>query len=98
MKRYTRVPLEVTAYKYEVGKGMEDGFRLFSEVITTAGLSTEHLVKITRPDGTIVCPYVENHRGLIFIAEGDYIICEGENEKHVCGEDSFADRFQPIDD
>jgi hypothetical protein len=98
MQKYTRVPLEVTAEKYEIGKGMEDGFRLLSHVVTNDGLNTEKIVKITRPDGTIVCPYVHNRRGLCFICEDDYIICEGENEKHVCGADRFPDRFKPVEE
>ena len=54
MKKYTRVPFEVTAVKYEVGQGMEDGFRLLSQVVTNEGLNTENLVKITREDGSMV--------------------------------------------
>ena len=29
-----RIPLESEVDKYEVGKGMEDGFELFSDVVT----------------------------------------------------------------
>ena len=29
-----RIPLESEVDKYEVGKGMEDGFGLFSDVVT----------------------------------------------------------------
>lgn len=93
MKKYTRAPLEVTAAKYEIGKGMEDGFRLLAQVVTNEGLNTEKIVKITRDDGSVVCPYVQNRRGLVFIREDDYIICEEGNEKHVCGADRFAQRF-----
>jgi hypothetical protein len=97
MSKYTRIPLEVTAEKYAVGKGMEDGFRLLSQIVTNDGLNTDKIVKITRPDGTIVCPYVQNRRGLVFIEEDDYIICETDNEKHVCGADRFSERFQAIE-
>ena len=97
MKKYTRVPLEVTAVKYEIGKGMEDGFRLLSQVVTNDGLNTEKIVKITREDGSIVCPYVQNRRGLVFIRENDYIICEDGNEKHVCGEDRYPERFKTVE-
>ena len=97
MKKYTRAPLEVTAMKYEIGKGMEDGFRLLSQVVTNEGLNTDHIVKIEREDGSIVCPYVQNRRGLVFIRENDYIICESDNEKHVCGADRFAERFHPVE-
>ena len=96
MKRYQRIPLEVTAEEYAPGKGIEDGFDLYSNVITHGGLVLDGLVKITREDGTIVCPYVRNRRGLVFIKEGDYIICEEGREKHVCGGDKFHQRFKPI--
>ena len=96
MKKYTRAPLEVTAEKYELGKGMEDGFRLFTQIVTNDGINTEKLIKITRKDGSIVCPYVKNRRGLVFIRHNDYIICEENGEKHVCGEDRFAQRFIPL--
>ena len=97
MKKYKRVPLLVTADKYEIGKGMEDGFRLLSQIVTNEGLNTENLIKITRDDGSIVCPYVQNRRGLVFIHEDDYIICEAGNEKHVCGADRFSERFTPVE-
>lgn len=96
MKKYTRIPLEVTAVKFEIGKGMEDGFRLFTQVVTNEGINTDGLIKITREDGSIVCPYVKNRRGLVFIRENDYIICEHGNEKHVCGADRFPQRFQEV--
>lgn len=96
MKRYTRAPLEVTAIKYELNKGMEDGFRLFTQVVTNEGLNTDNIVKVTREDGSVVCPYVENRRGLVFIHENDYIICEENGEKHVCGEDRFTQRFNEV--
>lgn len=96
MKKYTRAPLEVTAVKYELDKGMEDGFRLFSQIVTIDGINTENIIQITREDGSVVCPYVENRRGLVFIRENDYIICEENGEKHVCGEDRFAQRFNEV--
>ena len=96
MKQYKRAPLTVTAAPQEIGKGMEDGFRLYSQVITNDGLVVEGLVKLEREDGSIVCPYVRNRRGVVFIREGDYIICEDGDEKHVCGEDKFRQRFQEI--
>lgn len=96
MKNYKRVPLTVTAAQYEVGKGMEDGFHLYSQVITNEGLVADGLIRIRREDGTIVCPYVRNRRGLVFIREGDYIICES-NEKHVCGADRFPQRYEEIE-
>lgn len=100
MKTYRRIPLEVTAAKYEVGKDMEDGFQLYSEIVTNMGITVDGLVQLEREDGSVVCPYVRNRRGLVFIREGDYIICEGGEgehlEKHVCGEDRFNRRFEAL--
>ena len=45
-----RIPLESEVDKYEVGKGMEDGFELFSDVVTKGWIVTDSLVKIERPD------------------------------------------------
>ena len=44
-----RIPLESEVDKYEVGKGMEDGFELFSDVVTKGWIVTDSLVKIERP-------------------------------------------------
>lgn len=96
MKEYERVPLTVTARKYEVGQHLEDGFELYTKVVTNGWISTEGLVKITRPDGSVVCPFIQNRRGLIFIREGDYIIYDGHNQRHVCGEDRFHERYHEI--
>lgn len=94
--QYIRAALKVEAVKYETGLGLEDGFELWSEVVTNGWISTENLVQVTRPDGSVVCPFIQNKRGVIFIREGDYIICEGDGERHVCGEGKFNSRFQPI--
>lgn len=96
MMKYLRASLEVEAAKYEQGKGMEDGFELFSKVVTNGWVVSEGLVQITRDDGVVVCPFIQNRRGVIFIREGDYIIYEAGGERHVCGEDKFADRFTPL--
>lgn len=79
-----RIPLESEVDKYEVGKGMEDGFELFSDVVTKGWIVTDSLVKIERPDGTIVCPYIKHRRGRTFIGEGDYIIVQQDGTKNVC--------------
>ena len=86
MKKYLRASLEVEAAKYEQGKGMEDGYELFSKVVTNGWVVSEGLVRITRPDGSVVFPFIQNRRGVIFIREGDYIIYEQSGERHVCGE------------
>lgn len=95
--RCKRASFEVEVEQYQVGKGMEDGFELWSDVVTKGWIVTDFLVKITRPDGTIWCPYIQNRRGCTFIGEGDYIITE-EDGKHVCGADKVFTRFQPIEE
>ena len=35
MKKYMRCSLEVEAVKYELGKGLEDGFMPWTSVVTT---------------------------------------------------------------
>ncbi|MFP3154132.1 hypothetical protein LQZ18_06790 [Lachnospiraceae bacterium ZAX-1] len=97
MNRYKRMSLEVQAVKYEVGKGLEDGFDLWAKIVMNGWIVQDGLIKITQEDGTIVCPFVQNRRGLIFIREGDYIIEENDCERHVCGKDKFAKRFLPIE-
>lgn len=95
-KSYKRASFFVEAEKYEIGKGMEDGFELWTDVITNGWIVCEGLVKITNADGSVVCPFIQNRRGIIFIREGDYIIYEDGGEKHCCGSDKFASRFQEV--
>ena len=95
--RSRRTPLEADVEKYEIGKGMEDGFELWADVVTKAWIVTDFLVKITREDGTIVCPYVRNRRGRTFIGVGDYIIRDADGTKHVCGEDKIWTRYEKLD-
>lgn len=96
MTKYKRSSFEVEAELYEVGKGLEDGFMPWTSVVTNGWIVTDKLVKIRREDGVVVCPFIQNRRGLIFVHEGDYIIKEKNDERHVCGSDKFAERFQPI--
>lgn len=91
-----RASFMVEAEKYEIGKGMEDGFELWTKVITNGWVVADGLIKITKEDGRIVCPFIQNRRGVIFIREGDYIIYEESGERHCCGEDKFHIRFQPV--
>lgn len=95
--KYERVSLNVEVEKYEPGKGMEDGFEAWPSVVTDGWTVTDGLVKITQDDGHILCPYIKNRRGVIFIREGDYIIYEEDGERHCCGEDKFHDRFRKLD-
>ncbi|MCR5272738.1 MAG: hypothetical protein K6E13_07135 [Lachnospiraceae bacterium] len=95
--RCRRVPLEAEVIKYKEGCNIEDGFTLWADVITTEGyIVTDHLVKIKREDGAIVCPYISHHRGLTYINEDDYIIIDNDGTKHVCGEDKIFHRYEKI--
>lgn len=94
-----RADLLADVVKYEVGKGMEDGFELWSNVVTTCWLVTDFLVKIEREDGTIVCPYIMGKRGRIFIGENDYIITDEDGTtRHVCGADKVWTRYRKIEE
>lgn len=97
-KKYRRTSLDVAAQKYEPGKGMEDGFELFSKVVTNGWVVADGLIQIKRPDGTVVCPFIQNRRGLVFIREGDYIIYEDSDLRHCCGADKFAIRFHEVEE
>lgn len=97
MENYLRCALPVKAEQYKPGKGLEDGFELWSKVITNGWINQDNLVQITNDDGTIVCPFIINKRGRIFIRQGDYIILETDYEKHVCGDEKFHIRFTKAD-
>lgn len=92
-----RVALEAEVIKYEIGKDMEDGFELWSDVVTKGWIVTDHLIKIKREDGSIVCPYISHRRGRTFIGEGDYIIVDADGTKHVCGEKKIFVRYEPVE-
>lgn len=92
-----RVALEAEVVKYEIGKDMEDGFELWSDVVTKGWIVTDHLIKIQRDDGSIVCPYISHRRGRTFIGEGDYIIVDADGTKHVCGEKKIFVRYEPVE-
>lgn len=89
-----RLPLSADVVKYEIGKGIEDGFALWSEVVTREWIVTDFLIKITRDDGTIVCPYILNRRGREFIGNNDYIVVDEDGTKHVCGADKIWLRYE----
>ena len=88
-----RVDLEAEVVQYELGKGMEDGFERWSDVVTKGWIVTDSLIKVTREDGVIVCPYISHRRGRTFIGEGDYIITDSDGSKHVCGGDKVFSRY-----
>lgn len=98
MKKYIRNAFEVEAVAYETQKGMEDGFMPWNSVVTTGWIRTENLIRITREDGMVMCPFIQNRRGLIFLKEGDYIITELDGERHACGGDKFFDRYRAIEE
>ena len=91
-----RKPLEAEVEKFELGKGLEDGFELWADVVTKGWIVTDHLIKVKREDGSIVCPYISHRRGRTFIGENDYVITEPDGTKQVCGEDKIFNRYEPI--
>ncbi len=96
--RCYRAGLFAEVYPYEVGKGMEDGFELLADVVTKGWIVTDFLVKITREDGSIWCPYIRHRRGRTFIGEGDYIILDDDGTKHVCGKDKIFTRYKEVEE
>ena len=93
-----RKPIEANLEKYELGKGLEDGFEPFVDVVTRMWIVTDNLVQTTNKDGVVVCPYIKNRRGRTFIQEGDYIVVEADGAKLVCGEDKVFERYEKISD
>ncbi len=91
-----RIGLEADVQKYEIGKGMEDGFAPWSDVVTQGWIVTDFLVKINREDGKIMCPYIRNRRGYTFIGEGDYIVTDADGTRHVCGSDKIWRRYEEV--
>ncbi len=89
-----RIALEAEVVKYEPGKGLEDGLEFWSEVVTKGWIVTDFLVKIEKEDGSIMCPYIVNRRGRVFIGEGDYIIKDEDGIRHVCGADKIWKRYE----
>lgn len=92
--KYRRTPIEADIVKYEAGKELEDGFELLADVVVKGWIVTDFLVKITKENGDIVCPYITHRRGRTFIGEDDYIILEADGTKHVCGADKIWKRFE----
>ena len=89
----TRTPIQADVYKYEIGKHLEDGFELWSDVVTKGWIVLDSLIKIEKENGQIVCPYIVHRRGRTFIAQNDYIIIDADGTKHVCGEDKIFVRY-----
>ncbi len=93
-----RTSIQAEVFPYEIGAGLEDGFELLMDVVTKSWVYTDNLVKITKEDGKIVCPYVLHRRGKTFIAENDYIIVDEDGTKHVCGADKIWSRYKKLED
>lgn len=93
-----RTAIEAEVLKYEIGKNMEDGFELWTDVVTKGWIVTDTLVKIKRENGTIVCPYIAHRRGRTFIGVNDYIIFDEDGTKHVCAEDKIFKRYRVKED
>lgn len=96
MMRCRRTPVEANVVQYVGGQNLEDGFELWSDVVTKGWIVTDNLIKVTREDGSIVCPYISHRRGRTFIGNGDYIIIDDDGTKHVCGEDKIFTRYEKI--
>lgn len=92
-----RTDLVADVEKYKLNSGMEDGFELFSDVVTKGWIISDNLIRITLEDGNVVCPYISHRRGRTFIGENDYIITENDGTKHVCGEDKIWSRYKEIE-
>lgn len=95
--KYIRTPIVAEVDKYEVDKNLEDGFELWTDVITRNEAETSNLIKIEK-EGNVYCPYISTRRGKTFIKENDYIIVEEDGTKLVCGGDKVALRYQKIED
>lgn len=93
----TRIPMEAEVTKYELGKGLEDGFELFSDIVTKGWIITDKLLKVVRDNCSIVCPYIRHRRGVTFIQEGDYVIVDSDGTKQVVGGDKVFTRYKPVE-
>lgn len=95
-EKYQRASLEVEAEKYELNKGLEDGFEPWTNVVTHGWVAADGLVKVEQKNGQFLCPFIRNRRGIVFIRENDYIIYEEGGERHCCGSDKFDSRFKKM--
>lgn len=92
-----RINLDATILKYEKGLGLEDGYERWTDVVIDGWIVTDFLIKVTKEDGTIVCPYIKHRRGITFICEDDYVIVDGDGTKHVCGADKVFIRYEVLE-
>ena len=94
--RYIRTPIKADIEKYEIGKGLEDGFEFYSNVITHNFVDYEKLIQVD-VNGQTQCPYILTRRGKTFIKENDYIVTEEDGTKLVCGGDKVHSRYTLIE-
>lgn len=92
-----RVGLEADVFEFEFGKGYEDGYELWSDVVTKGWIVTDSLLKVKRENGSIECPYISHSRGRTFIGMHDYIIIDSDGTKHVCCAEKIFHRYEPIE-
>lgn len=93
-----RAELMADVQKYELGKGLEDGFELWSRVVTTGWIRTDFLIRVKRENGDVMCPFIVNRRGREFIAVNDYIVIDEDGTKHVCGADKIWNRYHKLEE
>ncbi len=93
-----RRTMDANVVKYEIGKGLEDGFEPYTDVVTKGWFVTDNLVQIKKDSGLIISPYINDRRGRIFICEGDYIIEDADHTKHVCGADKIWNRYEKVEE
>lgn len=93
---YIRTPIKANVVKYEPGKGLEDGFELYAQVITHNFVESQNLV-LKEVEGQTMCPYITTRRGKTFINKNDYIVVEEDGTKLVCGEDKIFSRYQKVE-
>ena len=91
-----RTGLVADVFKFELGKGYEDGYELLSDVVTKGWIVTDYLIKMKR-NGSLECPYINHSRGRTFIGENDYIIIDSDGTKHVCSEEKIFHRYEPVE-
>ncbi len=96
--RCRRTPIEADVFEYKIDSGLEDGWELFSDVVTKGWIVTERLIRVERENGAVVCPYIRHKRGHTFIEEGDYIIIDDDGTKHVCGANKIFKRYEKVGD
>lgn len=93
--RCFRTPIEAEVQKFEFGKGLEDGYEMYMDIIVKSYVDCDNLLQIER-DGRVLCPYIKTRRGKTFIKKDDYIAIEEDGTKVVCGEDKVKARYQEI--